>query len=248
MRESVWTVLYSFKWFVHEAGIIFSTPIPQSFLLLLYRRLRNHNWSIVQFTDPFADIVFVHSIQQFSLFPDQFGITFLQSCHTVSDATASRCGEQDDCLVFQMIALDECIDNTWSKIPPDRIADENHVIIGDIYGRFPDGRTWLRIIHFQRTARLFVIPIEVSICIGLGWSNFIKFSTCNLRQFFSSTCCSSCRLEVGYKHFVIGLLSVCALFLLGTWCSGYAHYCQKYEYNFVHNWSVIIGGVYCILY
>lgn len=71
------------------------------FLLLLYRRLRNYNWSIVQFTDPFADIVFVHSIQQFSLFPDQFGITFLQSCHTVSDATASRCGEQDDCLVFQ---------------------------------------------------------------------------------------------------------------------------------------------------
>ena len=80
------------------------------------------------------------------------------------------------------MALDECVDDSWSLVPPDGIADEDDIVGGDIQFCVFQCRTSLRVVHFHRTARLPVVPVEVIGGVDLLRDNLVQGAARDLRN------------------------------------------------------------------
>lgn len=88
--------------------------------------------SVPHLVEPRADGFLIDTIQKTPLFPVQGGVTSLQRRRTAGERAASGSGERNDGLARQVVAFDECIDDARSKVPPDRITDEDDIVIGDV--------------------------------------------------------------------------------------------------------------------
>ena len=115
---------------------------------------------------PVLDGIPACSVKQFAVPPFQIGICFPQFFHAIAYSAASGCGEWDERLASQVMALDESIDDSWSLVPPDGIADKNDIVGSDIRLCTLYRRTRLRIVHLHRTARLPVVPVKVIRRVG----------------------------------------------------------------------------------
>ena len=103
-------------------------------------------WDLLFFhhiTGPTLNSTPACSVQQPAVLPFQIGICFPQFSYTVAYPASSGCGKRNECLAFQVVALNECVYDSRSLIPPDRIADENDIMGSDIRFRVFQCRTCL---------------------------------------------------------------------------------------------------------
>ena len=78
---------------------------------------------------PLPEALFVGAVEQSSLLPVRSGMGFSQGLRAMGDAAPSRRGERDDRLALQVVVFDERVDDPGREVPPDRIADENRVVV-----------------------------------------------------------------------------------------------------------------------
>lgn len=102
---------------------------------------------IVKVGYPILYGIVAHSVQQLSFFPVQAWIGFFQFGNTVTDTASTGSGERNKGFAFQVMTFNECVDDSWSKVPPDRIADKNDIISGNVRFRCFKCRTGLGIVH-----------------------------------------------------------------------------------------------------
>ncbi len=108
--------------------------------------LKSDLWDLLFFhhiTDPTLNSTPACSVQQPAVLPFQIGICFSQFTCAVAYSAAAGCGKRDERLARQVVALNECVNDSRSLVPPDRIADENDIMGGDIRFRVFQCRTCL---------------------------------------------------------------------------------------------------------
>ena len=105
------------------------------------------------------------------------------------------------------MAFNERIDDPRRKIPPDRITDENDIVVSDVFLFTLEGRTRLWVVHLYRATRLAIVPVKIRRRIGLRRCDRIKLSACYFRHLFSRT---GCRTSV---------FEICTLFIPCLFCA-----------------------------
>lgn len=156
--------------------------------------------SVSQLLHPCPDGFLVGPVEQFPVFPFQIGVGLSQCGLAVADTAPARCGERNHAPAFQVVAFDECVDDPRSEVPPDRIPDEHRVVSGHTPLHGFECRPCLRIVHLRRTARTFVVPVEIGIRIGLCGSDRKELASRRTGQFFRSGCRRSGRREVSHQY------------------------------------------------
>ena len=175
---------------------------------------------------PLPEALFVGAVEQSSLLPVRSGMGFSQGLRAMGDAAPSRRGERDDRLALQVVAFDERVDDPGREVPPDRIADENRVVVLRVRLSAADGRTGLRIVHFRGAARPLVVPVEVVGRVGPGRDDRVKRASRGFGQPFGGARRRAGRREIGYQDSVVGCFLVHVLSLLCA-CRGGDPRCRR---------------------
>src|SRR5699024_5180857 len=106
----------------------------------------------------------------------------LQDRCALSHAAAAGSRKWDDRLAAEIIRLQKALNDARCFIPPDRKTDKYDIITLHITDRFSDGRTALRILHLDRTAALFIRPVQIGRCIRLYRNDLKEISVDRLCQ------------------------------------------------------------------
>ena len=100
-----------------------------------------------------------------------------------ADIASTGCSKQDNLLPCEIICIQETIYNGRFPIPPDRIANKNHISRCNRCSSIQQLRPAGLVIHLDRRPALLVCPVQIHPGIRCLRTDFIQFSTDCFRQF-----------------------------------------------------------------
>ena len=103
----------------------------------------------------------------------------------LAKAAAAGGREEDDALAGKIIAFQKSIDDGRRHVPPDRIDQQNPVILLDLRIGVRQLRTDGKILHLHRAAGTLVPPVQVSLCVWDSGLDLIQVCLRCRRQFLS---------------------------------------------------------------